>query len=161
MSSYILEKESFIKMAEVTVDLIIKYGGILIGNNFESVKRYDTVQVERIVKYVKKEIYYLADTNIKSVNQQYDERAISIENLKTLDSIKNFEYNDRLKDFNYSNQYLVLFNLYKCLDYQIEMDYNKDFINKINKTILNVLSEIESDRSTKNFNTWDYVEYLA
>ena len=160
MSSYILGKESFEKMLEVTMDLIIKNEGMLIGNQYEQIKSaYDKEQIEKVLRYIKEQVFYLAKTNIVSVRRQYKDIA-TMADFDILASIDNFQYKHKLKEVNYFSQFLGLFNLYKCLGYQIEIEYNKDFVHKVQHAILNVLAEIQGD-ICEDVNTWDYIEYLV
>ena len=50
-----------------------------------------------------------------------------------------------------------LYNAYKCINYQIEHDYNKDYIINIQKLIADVMTvELSNIYTDNEVNKWEY-----
>ena len=96
-------------------------------------------------------LYKLYKNNVASVAIQYGDKI----RFNTDDYYLKFEQEvlqiNFIEEYPYLNNNLVLdlFNALKCIDYQIEIDYNKDFINKMEHYILLYLS-----RHTETPNNW-------
>ena len=157
MSSFICSKYHFQKVRDNTIYFLNadKYKRYTIGLD------YDTNDDE-ILKFVNHNIYSLVKNNFASFNQQYNENNIITDDYKEIfkkEPIKRGYYKNNI-------HFLIgLYNAYSCINYQIEIDYNKEFINNImfaiSSAIVEYLNEYKSSYGiSENVNQWQYTEEI-
>lgn len=121
MSSFICSKEHFIKTRDLTYNLIKhnKHFYYWQGVNMRGFEDKD------ILEYVNKNINELINMNVASYNYQYKTNEKNDINLLTEPK----QYNVNVIDL------IGLYNAYTCINYQIELPYDKTFYNLI-KTLI-------------------------
>lgn len=154
MSSFICSKYHYQKVREMTNHFLKadKYARNIIGLN------YNTSDSE-VLGFIDKEIYNLIKNNIASVNMQYHTLDGDI---KEYAKIFDKEPAETLYPYiNTIEEMLSLYNAYDCIDYQIEPNYDKTFINNIrfalSKRIINYLQYNENSYNIpQNINKWEF-----
>ena len=153
MSSFICSNKHFKELRQKTYDLILADKYILLDFNMD----YDTDK-EVIKHFVNNNIYNLYKLNVASVNLQYREKQVNRvyedydNNIGTVNSIMDRSCNTMLS----KNDLIGLYNAYRCLNYQIELYYDKTFIDIIQKHIAkNIIYKLNDD-DNDTFNRWEY-----
>ena len=132
MSSFILSNKNFEYLKSNITKYMLSEEGAYIIFKFKYFEPFSTGysntafrDFEKISKFVNKEVNYLHKINIKSFNQQYkEENKVYF----TSDSC-NVEPAFRTK---LSEETLLqVFQILNCLDYQIEMEYDREFLDKV------------------------------
>ena len=121
MSSFICSKEHFIKTRDLTYNLIKhnKHFCCWQGVNMRGIEDND------ILEYVNRNINELINMNVASYNCQYKTNETNDINLPTEPKHYNLDTIDLIG----------LYNAYSCINYQIELPYDKTFYNLI-KTLI-------------------------
>lgn len=155
MSSFICSKYHYQKVREMTNYFLKanRYARYTMGLN------YNTSDSE-VLGFIDKEIYNLIKNNIASVNMQYHTQEGNIkEYAKIFDKepAESYIYKNTLEEM------LSLYNAYNCIDYQIELEYNKTFINNIRFALSNdIIAYLQNNEKSynipKNINKWDFRE---
>lgn len=104
-----------------------------------------------ILNYIDKNLYDLIKNNVASVNYQYKSNQVFNYDIVFNTISEKAYYNDNILT---TSDLIGLYNAYNCINYQIELDYNKRFINDIQKLIASkLIQKIEDDYDT---NHWEY-----
>lgn len=157
MSSFICSDNHFKKLRQNTYDLIMSDKYILYEFNMD----YHTDK-EDIKSFVNDNIYKLYKLNVASVNAQYRyEQTNSIcddyeNNIGNTSAIVDKTFNSEP-----SMETLIgLYNAYRCLDYQIELPYDKRFVDIIQKAIakhiVDKVTDYYEDNGCIDVNRWEY-----
>lgn len=153
VSSFICSKEHFKKVRDLTYYLIKCNRHYVYWENVKIPNDSD----DSILNYVNNNIYELIKLSFASVNYQYNEEGkITEEYYKMLEEkpTEKFCYNDYTLT---ANDLIGLYNAYKCINYQIELNYNTNFINNIKILISDSLMYKLKDYSAfEEANDWEY-----
>lgn len=154
MSSFICSNKHFKELRQKTYDLILADRYILLDFNMD----YNTDK-EVIKHFVNNNIYNLYKLNVASVNLQYRDKQVNRvyddydNNIGGIDTIMDRMYNTMLS----TNDLIGLYNAYRCLNYQIELSYDKNFVDIIQKHIAkNLIYKLTDDDNNNTFNHWEY-----
>lgn len=155
MSSFIWSDKHFKELRQKTYNLILADRYILLDFNLN----YD-LDKEQIKHFVNNNnIYKLYKINVASVNLQYRDKQVNRvyedydNNIGGIDSIMDRSCNTMLS----RNDLIGLYNAYTCLNYQIELSYDKNFVDVIQKHIAkNIIYKLNDDDINGNFNHWEY-----
>ncbi len=143
MSSFICSEKHYRKVRDLTYYL-------LKSNKYYLY--YLRISENDILDYVNKGVYDLIKVNIASYNLQYNENKKNDYNfLFNVAPIEKAYYNDYTLT---KGDLIGLYNAYNCINYQIELNYNKRFIDDIQKLIANTL--IQKLTETYDTNHWEY-----
>lgn len=154
MSSFVCSNKHFKELRQKTYDLILADRYILLEFNLDY-----HLDKEEIKHFVNNNIYDLYKLNVASVNLQYREKQVNRvcedydNNIGGVDSILDRNFNTMLS----KNDLLGLYNAYTCLNYQIELSYDKKFVDIIQKHIAkNIIRELTDNDLNDTFNHWEY-----
>lgn len=148
MSSFICRKEHFIKTRDLTYALIKtnKHFCYWFGSS---------INEENILDFVNMEISKLISMNYASVNWQYNEN--DKKDYYLMDIEVDNKYKDITRDLTLE-ELISLYNAYSCINYQIELDYNKEFYYKIRTLIAdNIVCKLSNDYiEYDKINHWEF-----
>lgn len=151
MSSFICSQNHFKKLREETYYFFKceKYARYRINLNYDS-------DDKTLINKIDNEIYNLIKNNVASVNLQY----------KDNEQVSNYTsfFDEEIKEHSYYKmsieRMISLYNAYKCVNYQIELDYNRNFLENVmsalSDRIVKYLIENKEDYNLNNFNEWEY-----
>lgn len=143
MSSFICSEKHYRKVRDLTYYLLKsnKYYLYNLGIN-----------ENEILDYVNKGIYDLIKVNIASYNLQYNtNNKNNYNDIFNVAPIEKAYYNDNTLN---TSDLIGLYNAYNCINYQIELHYDKRFINDMQKLIASkLIQKIEDNYDT---NHWEY-----
>lgn len=153
MSSFKCSDYHFKQLRQKTYNLILADRYILYDFNLDY-----NLPKEEIKRFIDHNIYELYKINVASVNLQYRDTQINrvyddyINNIGDINTIQDRYSNTMLS----KNELIGLYNAYSCLNYQIELSYNKDFIDKIQKHIaINLIRKLSVEN--EEVNQWEYI----
>ena len=142
MSSFICSEKHYSKVRTLTYYLLKsnKYYCYNLG-----------IEEKDILNYIDKNLHELIKNNIASVTLQYNRIYVFNYDLVFNSISEKAYYNDNTLN---TSDLIGLYNAYNCINYQIELDYNKNFINAIQKLIASkLIQKIEYNYDT---NHWEY-----
>ena len=149
MSSFICSVNHYKRTRQECVDVCTcnKYKLHHIGLSYDSSKN-------EIIRKIDKAIYELIRTNVASFQFQYNVKDVNLD--KYIDML-NQKPEEHLSEPSESSL-LGLKNALKCIDYQIEIDYNKEFLQGMINMINDIIVERAEDEfySNEEFNKWEY-----
>lgn len=154
MSSFLCSKNHYIKTRDLSYNLILDQNKYFCYWDNVDINTSD----HSILEYLNNNIIELIKINAKSVNDRYNLN--EKENNYILDYIKDIELTKpKTKYFITLEDLIGLYNAYKCINYQIDLNYDKKFIHSIQKLIADKITELLSDRYDYNeINKWEYGE---
>lgn len=154
MSSFLCSKNHYLKTRDLSYNLILNENKHFCYWNNVNISSTE----DAILNYVNNNIKELVKINARSVNNQYnlDEKSKCYvdDYIEDINNIKPKRiYNNYLKDL------ISLYNAYTCINYQIEIDYNKDFINNIQKLIAdNIIYKLNDEYyDNEEVNKWEFM----
>lgn len=104
---------------------------------------------EIISKFVNDNVDYLNNMNLKSFNSRYKETGDKIEYAQ--DITRDYQFYPNLTD----EKLMQLYQLLVCVNYQIEVEYDREFLDKIKSRVSGTLA----DRMIERYNTqYDFNE---
>lgn len=135
MSSFILSKANFKYLKEEIIKYMMNEDGSYLIFKLDYFKQFNSGfsniafrNFEKISEYVNKEVNYLQEINVKSFNEQYKEN----EKIDYAADVKQKQYcYGRLSE----EKLLQIFQILNCLNYQIEIEYNNEFLNGVKNHI--------------------------
>lgn len=140
MSCFILSNENFEYMKEKIYKYMLSDEGSYLVYAFEDMQDYYK-KADKIAEFVNKNVNYLHKINIKGVNERYNEND---ERELTNDIEVKDIYNAKLTD----KELMQLYQCLRCLNYQIEIDFDNDFLIKVKNHIACTVT----DRNIERFN---------
>lgn len=154
MSSFICSDKHYKKVKDLTYKLILSDRYILFEFNLDY-----NLDKELIKNFVNNNIYELYKLNVASYNLQYREKQVN----RIYNDYENNIGNDFIES--YSNlmsleELLSLYNAYQCINYQIELKYDRNFVDivqsHISKAIVRKLNDYYEYQELKNVNFWQF-----
>ena len=142
MSSFICSEKHYSKVRKLTYYLLKsnKYYCYNLG-----------IEEKDILNYIDKNLHDLIKNNIASVTLQYNRIYVFNYDLVFNSISEKAYYNDNTLN---TSDLIGLYNAYNCINYQIELDYDKRFINDMQKLIASkLIQKIEDNYDT---NHWEY-----
>ena len=141
MSCFILSNENFEYMKEKIYKYMLSDEGSYLVYAFEDMQDYYK-KADKIAEFVNKNINYLHKINVQGVNERYNDND---EREMTRDIEVKDIYSTKLTD----KELMQLYQCLRCLAYQIEIDYNNDFLMKVKHHIACTVT----DRQIERFNS--------
>lgn len=142
MSSFVCSEKHYLKVRKLTYYLVKsnKWYCYNIG-----------IDEKDILNYIDKNLHSLIKNNVASVNYQYNTKQVFNYDMVFNDIGEKPYYNDNTFT---TSDLIGLYNAYNCINYQIELDYNKKFIDDIQKLIAGKL--VQKIEDSYECNHWEY-----
>lgn len=146
MSSFILSKSNFKYLKEEIIKYMMSEDGSYLIFKLDYFKQFNSGfsniafrNFEKISEYVNNEVNYLQEINVKSFNEQYKEN----EKIDYAADVKQKQYYyERLSE----EKLLQIFRILNCLNYQIEIEYNNEFLNGVKNHIACTIADRRIDK---------------
>lgn len=152
MSSYVCSPYHYKKVRDLTIRFLLNTKSLLLDNGWFSIPKE-----EEIIEYTTIKIKDLIQNNIASVNLYYNDN-IDYEEYNRIINWS-YDYNSKLLKL---EELISLYYGYKCIDYQIDIKYNRKFINMIKNGLACKIVEYITNESDKymihGFNQWEFID---
>lgn len=142
MSVMILGKRSYEYLKEYIIKYMMSEEGSYTIFDFKYFKPYENGysnkafrNFEIISKFVNENVDYLTRINLKSYNYRYNENEYNIDFAENI--INDYEFYPNLTD----EILMQIYELLLCVNYQIELEYDREFLDKIKSRVAGTLVE--------------------